>query len=158
MSELKKLVTQVLSEDTNLGIVGIQGIVQKDYTTTQDTDQLEEKNLDNFCVEVDGKIVWEGQAKDKKEALSKAEDENGDEFEGKVSVYKKAKVEESEEDIKLSPESFKTLYTMFIAEQMINESVGEDPDLSKHGLTNNKKLTVKGRAILKKYLPTLFAS
>lgn len=157
MSELKKLVSQILSEDINLGIASIGGVIQKDYTTSEIEQELEEKQNDTFCVEVDGKIVWEGLAKDKKEALLKAEDENGDEFEGKVSVYKKVKIEETEE-IKLSPESFRTLLNMHIAEQMINESVGEDPDLEKHGLTDKKKLTAKGKIWIKKYLPTIYAS
>lgn len=159
MKELKKLVESVLSEDTNLGIVGVPSILQKEYQTSEENTELEEKkDLDIFCVEVNGKSVWEGSAKDKKEALTKAEDEEGvDKFEGKVTVYKKEKIEE-EEEVKLSPDQFRTLFNMSIAEQMINESVGGDPELEAKGFVTDKKLTPKAKLILKKYLPTIFAS
>jgi hypothetical protein len=67
--------------------------------------------------------------------------------------------EVQEESIKLSPESVRTMLVAHIAEQMINEDVDSaDSDLEKYGLMTEGKLTPKGKEMIKKYLPTIFAS
>jgi hypothetical protein len=160
-NNLKSLVETLLSE--NHDVVGISNGVQtlptvftqREVPAPEET--VEEKTGEEFVVEVDGKIVWEGLAKDSKEAIKKAGDENEEALEGKVRAYKKTKVNETE-DVALSPKSFRTLYNCFIAEQMVNESVEIDEALGTHGLIVEGKITAKGRDQLKKYLPTLFAS
>ena len=161
-NNLKSLVETLLSE--NQDVVGISNGVQTLPTVFSqrevpelEKEPVEEKTGEEFVVEVDGKIVWEGIAKDSKEAIKKAGDENEEALEGKVRAYKKTKVNE-ESDITLSPKSFRTLYNCFIAEQMVNESVEIDESLGNHGLITEGKITEKGRLELKKYLPTLFSS
>jgi hypothetical protein len=160
-NNLKSLVEGLLSE--NQDVIGISNGVQSLPTVfTQrevpelEKEPVEEKTGEEFVVEVDGKIVWEGIAKDSKEAIKKAGDENEEALEGKVRAYKKTKV--NEEEIVLSPKSFRTLYNCFIAEQMVNEAVDIDETLGNHGLITEGKITEKGRLELKKYLPTLFSS
>lgn len=63
-----------------------------------------------------------------------------------------------EEDIRLSGKSHKTLQLMHFAEQLVNEEVSEDEELSKYGLISEGKLTLKGKEWIKKYLPTIYAS
>ena len=63
-----------------------------------------------------------------------------------------------DEEIKLSPKSIRTLFVAHIAEQLVNESIDEDEDLSKYGLMLEGKLTVKGKDWIKKFLPTIYAS
>lgn len=161
-NNLKSLVETLLSE--NQDVVGISNGVQVMPTVfTQrevpelEKEPVEEKTGEEFVVEVDGKIVWEGIAKDSKEAIKKAGDENEEALEGKVRAYKKTKVNE-ESDITLSPKSFRTLYNCFIAEQMVNESVDIDEALGTHGLIVEGKITPKGRQVLKYYVPTILAS
>ena len=62
------------------------------------------------------------------------------------------------EEIKLSGKSIRTLQIAAIAEQLVNEDVEADDDLSKLGLMLEGKLTLKGKDWAKKYLPTLYAS
>ena len=160
-NNLKSLVETLLSE--NQDVVGISNGVQslptvftqREVPAPEET--VEEKTGEEFVVEVNGKIVWEGLAKDSKEAIKKAGDENEEALEGKVHAYKKTKVNETE-DVALSPKSFRTLYNCFIAEQMVSETVEIDEALGTHGLIVEGKITAKGRDQLKKYLPTLFAS
>ncbi len=160
-NNLKSLVETLLSE--NQDVVGVSNGVQSLPTVfTQrevpelEKEPVEEKTGEEFVVEVDGKIVWEGIAKDSKEAIKKAGDENEEALEGKVRAYKKTKV--NEEEIVLTPKSFRTLYNCFIAEQMVNESVEIDESLGSHGLIVEGKITPKGRKILKDYIPTILAS
>ena len=63
-----------------------------------------------------------------------------------------------EEDIRLSGKAMKTLGLMHIAEQLVNEEVEENEELSEYGLISEGKLTLKGKEWVKKYLPTLYAS
>lgn len=63
-----------------------------------------------------------------------------------------------EEDIKLSAKSIRTLFVAHIAEQLVNEEVDSDDDLSGYGLMLEGKLTVKGKDWIKKFLPTIYAS
>lgn len=63
-----------------------------------------------------------------------------------------------EEDIRLSGKAMKTLGLMHIAEQLVNEEVEENEELSEFGLISEGKLTLKGKEWVKKYLPTLYAS
>lgn len=65
---------------------------------------------------------------------------------------------DEEEEIKLSAKSIRTLAVAHIAEQLVNETVDEDQDLSKFGLMLEGKLTVKGKDWIKKFLPTIYAS
>lgn len=160
-NNLKSLVETLLSE--NQDVVGISNGVQTLPTVFSqrevpelEKEPVEEKTGEEFVVEVDGKIVWEGIAKDSKEAIKKAGDENEEALEGKVRAYKKTKV--NEEEIVLTPKSFRTLYNCFIAEQMVNESVEIDESLGSHGLIVEGKITPKGRKILKDYIPTILAS
>lgn len=158
-NNLKSLVESLLSENQDvIGITGVQShntvFTQREVPAPEDT--VEEKTGEEFVVEVDGKIVWEGLAKDSKEAIKKAGDENEEALEGKVRAYKKTKV--NEEEIVLTPKSFRTLYNCFIAEQMVNESVDIDETLGNHGLIVEGKITPKGVSELKKYLPTIFSS
>jgi hypothetical protein len=62
------------------------------------------------------------------------------------------------EEIKLSGKSMRTLFVAHIAEQLVNEEVEADDDLSKQGLMLEGKLTLKGKDWIKKYLPTIYAS
>ena len=158
-SNLKSLIENLLSENQDvIGITGVQSpntvFTQREVPAPEDT--VEEKTGEEFVVEVDGKIVWEGLAKDSKEAIKKAGDENEEALEGKVRAYKKTKV--NEEEIVLTPKSFRTLYNCFIAEQMVNESVEIDESLGNHGLIVEGKITPKGRQVLKYYVPTILAS
>lgn len=160
-NNLKSLVETLLSENDVVGISnGVQSLptvfTQREVPELE-KEPVEEKTGEEFIVEVDGKIVWEGIAKDSKEAIKKAGDENEEALEGKVRAYKKTKVNETE-DVALSPKSFRTLYNCFIAEQMVSETVEIDEALGTHGLIVEGKITAKGRDQLKKYLPTLFAS
>lgn len=75
-----------------------------------------------------------------------------------ASEYEATLKEEEVVDIKLSAKSLRSLVVASIAETMVNESIDEDEDLSTHGLLVEGKLTLRGRELLKKYLPTLFAS
>lgn len=159
-NNLKSLVESLLSENQDvIGITGVQSpntvFTQREVPAPEET--VEEKTGEEFVVEVDGKVVWEGLAKDSKEAIKKAGDENEEALEGKVRAYKKTKVNE-ESDITLSPKSFRTLYNCFIAEQMVNETVEIDEALGTHGLIVEGKITPKGVLELKKYLPTIFSS
>ena len=61
-------------------------------------------------------------------------------------------------EIKLSASSLRSLANAYIAEAMVEEVISEDADLTTFGLMAEGKLTEKGRALLKKYLPTIFAS
>lgn len=63
-----------------------------------------------------------------------------------------------EDDVKLSSKSIRTLFVAHIAEQLVNEEVDSDDDLSTYGLMLEGKLTVKGKDWIKKFLPTIFAS
>lgn len=63
-----------------------------------------------------------------------------------------------DDDIRLSGKAMKTLGLMHIAEQLVNEEVEENEELSEYGLISEGKLTLKGREWVKKYLPTLYAS
>lgn len=159
-SNLKSLIENLLSENQDvIGITGVQSpntvFTQREVPAPEDT--VEEKTGEEFVVEVDGKIVWEGLAKDSKEAIKKAGDENEEALEGKVRAYKKTKVNETE-DVALSPKSFRTLYNCYIAEQMVNETVDIDEALGTHGLIVEGKITPKGKEALKKFLPTIFSS
>lgn len=75
-----------------------------------------------------------------------------------ASEYETTLKEEEVIDIKLSAKSLRSLVVASIAETMVNESIDEDEDLTTHGLLVEGKLTLRGRELLKKYLPTLFAS
>jgi hypothetical protein len=159
-SNLKSLIENLLSENQDvIGITGVQSpntvFTQREVPAPEDT--VEEKIvMKTFTVQVNGKTKWEGPAKDKKDAITRAEAEYGEDFTGEVKVYEKEAV--NEEEIVLSPKSFRTLYNCFIAEQMVNESVEIDESLGNHGLITEGKITDKGRNQLKLYLPTLFAS
>jgi hypothetical protein len=63
-----------------------------------------------------------------------------------------------EDEVKLSSKSIRTLFVAHIAEQLVNEEVDADDDLSKYGLMLEGKMTVNGKDWIKKFLPTLFAS
>lgn len=161
-NNLKSLVETLLSE--NQDVVGISNGVQVMPTvfTQREVPELEKEPVEEkivmktFTVQVNGKTKWEGPAKDKKDAITRAEAEYGEDFTGEVKVYEKEAV--NEEEIVLSPKSFRTLYNCFIAEQMVNEAVDIDEALGTHGLITEGKITEKGRNQLKLYLPTLFAS
>ena len=67
-------------------------------------------------------------------------------------------IEESEEDVRLTARSFRTLYLAALAESMINEEVEQTSELETYGLMLGGKMTPKGKEYLKKYLPTIYAS
>lgn len=163
-NNIKNLVEGLLSENMQsvIGITPVMtmpGIVNQSEVRHDEEELDEKKDLETFCVTVNGKCVWEGPAKDSKEAISKAKDEEGvDEFEGNVKVQKNSELKESEEDVKLSPQEFRTLYNCYIAEQMINESMDNMTELEEAGLLTEGKMNEKGKKLLKMYLPTLFAS
>ena len=158
MSKLKSLVESMLSEDVMLGIkTETSTFTQKE----KETDTIDEKAyLETFVITRNGKVVWEGPAKDKNDAMNRAiadgmEDEVTN---GKVVVTMKKDLKESEEQISLSPKSFRTLYNCFIAECMVNEAIEIDETLENSGLISEGKVTQKGKDYLKLYLPTIFAS
>ena len=163
-NNIKNLVEGLLSENMQsvIGVTPVMtmpGIVTQSEVRHDDEELDEKKDLETFCVTVNGKCVWEDPAKDSKEAISKAKDEEGvDEFDGNVKVQKKSELKESEEDVKLSPQEFRTLYNCYIAEQMINESMDNMTELEEAGLLTEGKMNEKGKKLLKMYLPTLFAS
>ena len=68
------------------------------------------------------------------------------------------KVETIEEDIKLSPKSYRTLHLAHLAEMLVNETIEQNEELEKHGLLTEGKLTELGKTWIKKYLPTIYAS
>lgn len=68
------------------------------------------------------------------------------------------KVETIEEDIKLSPKSYRTLHLAHLAEMLVNETIEQNEELEKHGLLVEGKMTPKGKEFLNKYFPTIFAS
>lgn len=161
-NNLKSLVETLLSENDVVGISnGVQSLptvfTQREVPELEKEETVEEKTImKTFTVQVNGKTKWEGPAKDKKDAIVRAEAEYGEDFTGEVKVNEKEVV--NEEEIVLSPKSFRTLYNCFIAEQMVNESVDIDESLGSHGLIVEGKITPKGRKILKDYIPTILAS
>jgi hypothetical protein len=106
------------------------------------------------------------EAKRKKKAEKREESESSEKSgtsesstpECSKSEYETTLKEEEVLDIKLSAKSLRSLVVASIAETMVNESIDEDEDLLTHGLLVEGKLTLRGRELLKKYLPTLFAS
>lgn len=101
-------------------------------------------------------------AKKEKEEKSEESSKSGEETSessSECSSKKDFELTESEvQDIKLSARSLRSLAIASIAESMMNESIDEDEDLTTHGLLVEGKLTLKGKELLKKFLPTLFAS
>lgn len=63
-----------------------------------------------------------------------------------------------EEDIKLSPKSFRTLQLAHLAEKLVNEAIEQNEELEKHGLLVEGKMTEKSRLFMNKYFPTIFSS
>lgn len=141
MSDLKEKIKKALTEgDISYGI--------SNYSYVNPDETLEE-------------------AKRKKKAEKTEETEESSENSGtsesstsecSKSEYETTLKEEEVVDIKLSAKSLRSLVVASIAETMVNESIDEDEDLSTHGLLVEGKLTVKGKELLKHYLPTLFAS
>ncbi len=159
MSQIKNLVESLLAEE--VGNLGVQSYPTTFIQTDTGVETVEEKaNLETFVITQNGKQVWEGSAKDKKDAINKAVAEGLEDevTNGKVVVTLKKEMNENEESITLSPKSFRTLYNCYIAECMINESVDIDNTLEENGLITEGKITPKGKEWLKKYLPTIFAS
>lgn len=161
-NNIKSLVENLLGEE--VGMLGIS-TVKPNFTQTdtgvETVDQVDEKsNMEVFVITNNGVQVWEGPAKDKRDAINRAIAELGEEQDkvtsGTVVVTMKKEIKESE--LSLSPKSFRTLYNCFIAESMINETVEIDETLEKNGLISEGKLTSKGKDYLKLYLPTIFAS
>lgn len=68
------------------------------------------------------------------------------------------KVEIVEEDIKLSPKSYRTLHLAHLAEMLVNETIEQNEELEKHGLLVEGKMTDKAREWYKKYFQTIFSS
>lgn len=164
-NNIKNLVEGLLSENMQsvIGItpvMTIPGIVNQSEVRHDEEELDEKKDLETFCITQNGKIVWEGPAKDKKDAINRAVAEGLEDevTNGKVVVTMKSELKESEEDVKLSPQEFRTLYNCYIAEQMINESMDNMTELEEAGLLTEGKMNEKGKALLKKFLPTLFAS
>jgi hypothetical protein len=161
-NNIKSLVENLLGEEVGmLGISTIKPNFTQTDTGVETVDQVDEKsNMEVFVITNNGVQVWEGPAKDKRDAINRAIAELGEEQDkvtsGTVVVTMKKEIKESE--LSLSPKSFRTLYNCFIAESMINETVEIDETLEKNGLISEGKVTIKGREALKKYLPTLFAS
>lgn len=161
-NNIKSLVENLLGEEVGmLGISTIKPNFTQTDTGVETVDQVDEKsNMEVFVITNNGVQVWEGPAKDKRDAINRAIAELGEEQDkvtsGTVVVTMKKEIKESE--LSLSPKSFRTLYNCFIAESMINETVEIDETLEKNGLISEGKLTSKGKDYLKLYLPTIFAS
>lgn len=161
-NNIKSLVENLLGEEVGmLGISTIKPNFTQTDTGVETVDQVDEKsNMEVFVITNNGVQVWEGPAKDKRDAINRAIAELGEEQDkvtsGTVVVTMKKEIKESE--LSLSPKSFRTLYNCFIAESMINETVEIDETLEKNGLITEGKLTSKGKDYLKLYLPTIFAS
>jgi len=161
-NNIKSLVENLLGEEVGmLGITSVKPEFTQTDTGVETVDQVDEKsNMEVFVITNNGEQVWEGSAKDKRDAINRAIAELGEEQDkvtsGNVVVTMKKEIKESE--LSLSPKSFRTLYNCFIAESMINETVEIDETLEKNGLITEGKLTSKGKDYLKLYLPTIFAS
>lgn len=161
-NNIKSLVENLLGEEVGmLGITTIKPNFTQTDTGVETVDQVDEKsNMEVFVITNNGVQVWEGPAKDKRDAINRAIAELGEEQDkvtsGTVVVTMKKEIKESE--LSLSPKSFRTLYNCFIAESMINETVEIDETLEKNGLITEGKLTPAGKNYLKMYLPTIFAS
>jgi len=161
-NNIKSLVENLLGEEVGmLGITSVKPNFTQTDTGVETVDQVDEKsNMEVFVITNNGEQVWEGSAKDKRDAINRAIAELGEEQDkvtsGNVVVTMKKEIKESE--LSLSPKSFRTLYNCFIAESMINETVEIDETLEKNGLITEGKLTSKGKDYLKLYLPTIFAS
>ncbi len=161
-NNIKSLVENLLGEEVGmLGISTIKPNFTQTDTGVETVDQVDEKsNMEVFVITNNGVQVWEGPAKDKRDAINRAIAELGEEQDkvtsGTVVVTMKKEIKESE--LSLSPKSFRTLYNCFIAESMINETVEIDETLEKNGLISEGKLTPAGKNYLKMYLPTIFAS
>lgn len=161
-NNIKSLVENLLGEEVGmLGISTIKPNFTQTDTGVETVDQVDEKsNMEVFVITNNGVQVWEGPAKDKRDAINRAIAELGEEqykvTSGTVVVTMKKEIKESE--LSLSPKSFRTLYNCFIAESMINETVEIDETLEKNGLISEGKLTSKGKDYLKLYLPTIFSS
>lgn len=161
-NNIKSLVENLLGEEVGmLGISTIKPNFTQTDTGVETVDQVDEKsNMEVFVITNNGVQVWEGPAKDKRDAINRAIAELGEEQDkvtsGTVVVTMKKEIKESE--LSLSPKSFRTLYNCFIAESMINETVEIDETLEKNGLITEGKLTPAGKNYLKMYLPTIFAS
>ena len=67
-------------------------------------------------------------------------------------------IQESEEEITLTPSQFKTLRLAAIAESIINESMENLEELEAMGLMEAKKLSEKGKKAIFAYTPTILAS
>lgn len=63
-----------------------------------------------------------------------------------------------EEEIKLSPKSYRTLHLAHLAEMLVNETIEQNEELEKHGLLVEGKMTPKAKEFYKKYFQTIFAS
>ena len=161
-NNIKSLVENLLGEEVGmLGISTIKPNFTQTDTGVETVDQVDEKsNMEVFVITNNGVQVWEGPAKDKRDAINRAIAELGEEQDkvtsGTVVVTMKKEIKESE--LSLSPKSFRTLYNCFIVESMINETVEIDETLEKNGLITEGKLTPAGKNYLKMYLPTIFAS
>lgn len=161
-NNIKSLVENLLGEEVGmLGISTIKPNFTQTDTGVETVDQVDEKsNMEVFVITNNGVQVWEGPAKDKRDAINRAIAELGEEQDkvtsGTVVVTMKKEIKESE--LSLSPKSFRTLYNCFIAESMINETVEIDETLEKNGLITEGKLTPAGKNYLKMYLPTIFSS
>jgi hypothetical protein len=162
-NNIKSLVENLLGEEVGmLGINSVKPEFTQADTGVETVDQVDEKsNMEVFVITNNGEQVWEGPAKDKRDAINRAIAELGEEQDkvtsGTVVVTMKKEIKENSE-LSLSPKSFRTLYNCFIAESMINETVEIDETLEKNGLITEGKLTPAGKNYLKMYLPTIFAS
>lgn len=134
MTNLKDMVKIALQEEANLAF----GMVDAAPMFTQGTTELVEKK------------------KEKEESSEKSEETS--ESSTPECSDKTSLTEEEVLDIKLSARSLRSLVVASIAESMVNESIDEDEDLVAHGLLLEGKMTEKGKEMLKKFLPTLFAS
>jgi hypothetical protein len=155
-----------LTETERFGIVDVAPtFIQNEPKGLQDPDEVEKENdkTEVWVVMKDGEVKWEGPAADKGDALKKAEAELGYDLGGNLKIEKReatAPKALKEDFVKLSPKSVRSLYNAHLAERMVNEEIVADDDLVQHGLLTegDKKLTEKGRAWIKSYLPTVYAS
>ncbi len=98
------------------------------------------------------------EAKKSKKEEESEESSTSESSESCSSKKETALTEEEVIEIKLSASQLRSLAVASLAESLVNETINEDEGLETYGLLVEGKLTGKGREILKKFLPTLFAS
>lgn len=148
MSDLKEKIKKALlaeSRDMAFGITGYS------YGSVEDLDEAKAKHK----AEKSEKTEKSEKSKSGEESETSGESSSS---ECSSSEYESTLTEAEVSDIKLSAKSLRSLAVASLAESLVNETINEDEDLSSHGLLVEGKLTGKGRELLKKFLPTLFAS